>query len=335
MPLTSLEMRNFYRQTPVAEAVRTTANLRNDPNGDGGGNPPPNPNPPDCARLARKMFTATPADVDLSNSTTLLQWSVQLPKTCPDPGALLLGGEAVGFVGSKVVQPMATTTFSLTLPFSGANQVVATTTVTVRLPKVVDIKGNTPEWKRLMIQALKIPGETVRLAPNVDMDLSGENHILISEGVSFIGGEPCPVVGKGGAAPAGGLVRLCGGHDAQHPGPRLYTHTRPKNLFVIACDAGLTGDNVRLSGFRLQGPHWDSEEGDDNLERGIYIESCLGVDIGSMELSGWSGASISITDENLGRQNDPQAVRIHDNFIHHDHMGELVMALTSAPALTC
>ena len=32
---------------------------------------------------------------------------------------------------------------------------------------------------------------------------------------------------------------------------------------------------MRLSGFRIQGPHWGSEEGDDNLERGIFIDDWI------------------------------------------------------------
>jgi hypothetical protein len=62
-------------------------------------------------------------------------------------------------------------------------------------------------------------------------------------------------------------------------------------------------------------------DGDDKLERGIQIDSCLGVEIANMELSGWSGAAIYIAD-GQGRQLGPDTVRIHDNFIHHNqHVG--------------
>jgi len=54
------------------------------------------------------------------------------------------------------------------------------------------------------------------------------------------------------------------------------------------------GDNARLTGFRTQGPHWDSVDGDDNLEIGLKVESCIGIDISNMELSGWSGAAIRV-----------------------------------------
>ena len=56
---TSVAMRNFLRQTDVGDAVRTTTNLRSNPEGDGGGNPSPNPTPTDCVTQARKTFTAT------------------------------------------------------------------------------------------------------------------------------------------------------------------------------------------------------------------------------------------------------------------------------------
>lgn len=41
-----------------------------------------------------------------------------------------------------------------------------------------------------------------------------------------------------------------------------------------------------------------------------------------MEISGWSGQGIYVEDP-LGRQFNPDAVKIHDNFIHHNqHIGE-------------
>jgi hypothetical protein len=64
-------------------------------------------------------------------------------------------------------------------------------------------------------------------------------------------------------------------------------------------------------------------DGDDNLEQGIRIESCNGVDIGNMEFSGWSGTAIYGIDKPDASlqpaQHTPAAVKIHDNFIHHNH----------------
>lgn len=55
--------------------------------------------------------------------------------------------------------------------------------------------------------------------------------------------------------------------NARTLGPRLFTRSRPRPLFNVRCNGeNIFGDNVRVIGFRLQGPHWDSDEGDDNLE---------------------------------------------------------------------
>lgn len=106
-------------------------------------------------------------------------------------------------------------------------------------------------------------------------------------------------------------------------GPRLFTYSKPRPLFIVRCNGeNIFGDNVHISGFRLQGPHWDPEDGDDNLEQGIVVNSCIGVEISNMEISGWSGQGIYVVDE-IDRQFNPDAVKIHDNFIHHNqHIGE-------------
>jgi len=50
--------------------------------------------------------------------------------------------------------------------------------------------------------------------------------------------------------------------------------------------------------------------------------SCRNVDIGNMELSGWSGAAVYVSDESNVTQTGPEAVKIHDSFIHHNqHIG--------------
>ena len=75
--------------------------------------------------------------------------------------------------------------------------------------------------------------------------------------------------------------------DARNLGPRLYTNTRPDYLFKIA------GDNVKLEGFRLQGPDFDPSDGE---ARAIVINSRKGVEISKMEFSGWSLVAVYIKD---------------------------------------
>jgi hypothetical protein len=198
---------------------------------------------------------------------------------------------------------------------------------------VVNINGSTPDWKPILKQALSTPNMTVYLASNVDLDLSGEASIPIAQGVTIMGGQPCPLASMSVAAGAptampristGAVATpMCGGRTPANPGPRLYTTTRPDGLLVISCLNGNTSDGVRLSGFRVQGPDWDQNiGGNDHLERGIRIESCNGVEIANMELSGWAGAAVRVTDPAGRRQNGPEAVQIHDSFIHHNqHTG--------------
>jgi hypothetical protein len=49
-------------------------------------------------------------------------------------------------------------------------------------------------------------------------------------------------------------------------------------------------------GFRLQGPKFETEQDGNAFPRGISIDSCLGVEIANMELSGWSGQAIYLKD---------------------------------------
>jgi len=287
---------------------------------------PPISVPPACLAQAKTSLTATPPTIDPGGRTTL-KWSVQLPITCPPDldQWLQLNGVPVALVGSQSVQPLSSTTFFLTMPFPRGTAKLATTTVTVNLPKVVDIKGSTLDWATLMAKALAIPGETVRLAPNVDMDLSGAQDIVIAEGVSFLGGEPCPVSASSTALTP---FQLCGAHDAQHLGPRLFTNTRPKHLFLV------DGDNVRIEGFRLHGRDFGTVTCQDcDIPYGIAIFGKLGIEIANMELAGWSGGAISVNEEGLPdrltRDNARfdtlvnRTVWIHDNFFHHNlHHGQ-------------
>src|SRR5262249_1665156 len=157
----------------------------------------------------------------------------------------------------------------------------------------------------VLMQALTEPSNPARIVhlwPNVDMDMTGYDNIVVAPGATLVGGQPCPIPTS---AP------VCGGHDAQHPGPRLYTTSRPRGLFILS-------DNVRLSGFRLEGPHQNPAEGDDSLEHGIYIENHAGIDIGAMDIGGFSGSAIYLTNEGYPAQQFPSAVKVHDNYIHNN-----------------
>ncbi|MEQ1739483.1 MAG: FG-GAP-like repeat-containing protein [Methyloglobulus sp.] len=161
----------------------------------------------------------------------------------------------------------------------------------------VYINGSTTEWKELLKQTLAEGGRTVVLAFNVDMDLSGEEGLYIGPNTTLTS------------------------NNARTPnnlGPRLFTTTRPKPLFLIRCNGvDIFGDNVTVEGFRLIGPHFNSESGSSNEERGIMVESCRNVKVRNMEVAGWSGQAIYVSDS-VNRITDDNAVQVSNNFIHHN-----------------
>jgi hypothetical protein len=258
---------------------------------------------------------------------------------------LAISGEAgLPLEGTKTVQHLVTTVYSLGVSVSAGDKYVGdfplrSTTVTVPdPPKVVDITGSTREWARYLALALSKAETTVRLAPNVDMDLTGFDYIKIANGVQLLGGQPCPAP-KFSSPPMPGKASLCGGRDAQHFGPRLFTQSQPQKLLFI--DGTIDADHhpIRLSGFRLQGPHWDPTDGTltgtGNPEIGIFNYGHTNVEIDDMELSGWAGAAITTSDsEEQHRQAvaGVQSVRVHDNYIHHNqHFGGYGTASRLAP----
>lgn len=201
----------------------------------------------------------------------------------------------------------------------------------VRPARWVIIRTSTPDPIGTLKSALATPNMTVYLAPGVDLNLSNESSIPIAQGVQMIGGQPCsvPIGGRGagnappttgGSGVPGQWTPICGGRTPSYPGPRLYTTTHGSPLFSLSCAKGYPGGDggVRLTGFRLQGPDWAEDvDGNDRLEIGVLIDSCTGVEISNMELSGWAGAAVRIL--NMEReQTGPEAVRLHDNFIHHN-----------------
>jgi hypothetical protein len=185
---------------------------------------------------------------------------------------------------------------------------------------VVDIKGSTKEWKDCLVRAVGTPGTTVRLDGRVDMALDGYEPIWVASGVTLTG-EP-------------------GSRRGQNLGPRLRIMIRPpgKNSGVsgsivyfrivrteqgdapAGCSDDRTIANVRLSGFRLQGPTPEVYESN-VFKRAIAIEGCRGVEIANMDLSGWNGSAVYVASGTPLCPHDldhPESVWIHDNFIHNN-----------------
>jgi Right handed beta helix region len=192
----------------------------------------------------------------------------------------------------------------------------------------VDIKGSTAEWRDLLVEALGTPGTTIRLGPDVDIDLTSVGPIIVRRGVTLTSVRNFP--SDSGSRDQGRNAKpLFPARASNANGPRLYTRGHPRGLLQIPCTAdpaiGLN-DNVHLSNFRLQGPDYNIESSDDHLQIGIIVDSCVGVEISNMEISGWSWAGIRITDDPKnfggGRIKKGEDVVIRGNYIHNNqHSG--------------
>lgn len=235
-------------------------------------------------------------------------------------------------------------------------------TVTAIVPGgTVDIKGSGPEWRACLIEALSKRDTTVRLGPDVDMDMTGAvvNDVPISivGGVTFtsvasfdqappprrdvrrdvaaptpkfsnrvrnaLGNNARPEAAPPAAAVDPMIVRQYEARGPNSRGPRIFTRDKPKFLFQIRCfpDGPPFNDNVRISGFRLEG----AEKSPDSTGSSIGIENrgCLNIVISNMEISGWSNAGIKTGDGNdTGRLVDRNYVHISDSYFHHNqHTG--------------
>lgn len=254
--------------------------------------PPDVPDSPCIAGLAVESFAAAPSSVGLGQGSTL-RWNVEIPRNCPQL-RLELNGQPVSKQGALAVTPIADTVYSLKARWRGrALGTIRTAAVRVVLPPVVTIDGN--HLAPLLRQALRTPGTTVRVQSGVQLDLSLYENIAVAQGVTLIGTR-----------------------TPREPGPRLYALNRPKRLFLIRAN------DVRITGLRIEGPDMDIEGGDPRATA-IYVSPAESVrldhvEIDNNELYGWNGAAIGVNDDagRISYSTNPTAVRIHDNFIHHN-----------------
>ena len=289
------------------------------------------PEPTHCAGATATLTAAAP-HVPLGQSTTLA-WSVRLPTGCSSE--LLLDSKPIRASGTQVVTPLYDSTHRITL----GGKSLASAPVAVDLPSTVRIDGNTWDHKYLFRQAIGTANRRVVLTSNVDMDLTGFESLAVARGVTITSEAPplaylpsnpiayAPASKQGfwdGSIFANPPMQ----RNAKNLGPRVYTSSKPRPLFLLRCNAGADeyrADNVRFAGFRIQGPHQNTEAGQDNLERGIQVDACLGVEIDNMEISGWSGQGVYIqdnavdaSDQPVQRQTGYDAVKVHDSFFHNN-----------------
>jgi hypothetical protein len=316
-----------------------------EPGGGDGEEPEPTQQVLRCLQGATASLSVTPAEVR-QGGTAQLAWSMQLPAHCLSLGReLYLNEEGVLFDGSRSVQPPSTTNYSLKLAVAGVVRQVRATTLEVGLPPFVRIKGDSPEWRRLFVQAVGTPNTLVLLAHDLELDLTDHPGTFIAGGVTLTSEGPPPGhVPPNVAAPArptaGGagldLARAGAGipipdftvaRNPRNPGPRVYTRNHSPTFLEIRCFVGgAVADHVRISGFRLHGPSFDQATTD---EVGIRITRCVDIEISNMEIAGWGGQGIAVQDtkgldQRLedngpgGRISNADQVKVFHNFIHHN-----------------
>lgn len=284
-----------------------------------------NPPPPNTCASATGLVTVSPPNINLGQSVTV-SWTTNVPKNCE--ATFTLNGLTVAGSGSQVFTPKADGSYTLMV----VDKIVSQASFTVAIPQSVYITGSTIDDRALFLKAIGIDGEHVGLGPDVDLDLSGRESIPIGRNVTISGEMPIFQRLDFFTLPGPitiGNVPMVPARDARSLGPRVHTSTRPSPLFIADCrhrdsdpPDSTPPANIRIENFRIEGPDMDTIDGDDKLEHGINLESCVNVDIGNMELSGWSGAAIYIADAER-REMGPQDILIHDSYIHNNqHVGK-------------
>jgi hypothetical protein len=265
----------------------------------------------ECLGDLQGTISSTPQPVNLWQTATL-RWNVTVPSICTGTGVkLYVDNQVVSPTGSQTIQPIANTSYRLhaTLPavFGGGRRTLATTTAKVIMPPVVTINAN--YMVPLLLQALRdpfVPGTSSRyiyIENHVELNLSGREFI--------------PIVGG---------ITLAGGRTARQPGPRLYTTTSPRVLFSI------NGDNVRITGVRIQGPDMGISNADGICCSGIFLNSSVNIDIHNNEIFGWRNSAVEIRDnisDRISVITNPETVRVRNNYIHHNqHVGKMGYGVT-------
>lgn len=269
------------------------------------------PQPSRCLNETTIQISAQPAQV-LWGESSRVQWTVTVPPRC-NKLRFSFNGQAVTARGSRVVSPAISSAFRLQVSETHLGvygQKSASTQVEVTYLSRVVIDSTTISPVSVLIGALGSANaeQTVELC-NVELNLTGRKDILISDNRSLIASPACA-------------------RGPRNFGPRVFvTDTRGSAaLFLIR------GDNVRISGFRLEGPTSGIAQGDIK-EKGIRIwpfdspEPIRNIEISNMEVFHWSGVGVEVGD-NAGSairgrlfNTNPNAVRVKGNFFHHNRHG--------------
>jgi hypothetical protein len=152
--------------------------------------------------------------------------------------------------------------------------------------------------------------QTVELC-DIDLNLTGHSGIVLGFNRSLVASPDCA-------------------RGPRHFGPRIYVTDQRGSAALFE----IRGDNVRVSGFRLEGPD-SGIRSDDNSAKGISIfpfgwltDPIHNIEISNMEIYHWSGAGVEVKDNQTMKERgllfntNEGAVRIADSYLHHNrHTG--------------
>ena len=181
--------------------------------------------------------------------------------------------------------------------------------------------------------AVNKPGTTVRLGPDIVLDFThwpavelpiNINRCVTLTSVASFDGPVVVGAAVGPFRPASPQAR-----SPRSLGPTLkYGPSKEgaKTFLEIRClpDPNiLPRDHVRISGFRIYGPHMGQQS---TSEVGLRIIRCLDIKIDNMEIAGFAEQGIMIQDigpgepddGSLGRIDDPSQVVVSNSYIHHN-----------------
>lgn len=289
----------------VAAGVWTASRMADDTDPGQG----PGRQPSRCLAGTSIEVAAHPSTVALGQSATVT-WSVVLPRGCS--GAhVRLNGEAVALSGSRTVFPPRRTAYTVRVTESQQSRTDGTY-VSVTYPSKVTIDPSTSFPAQVLVGALVESTNEQQIVELgcVELDLTGYVVDVRESNRSLVASPECA-------------------RSPRRLGPKIFvTDKRPSSaLFTFR------GDNILVSGFRLQGPTQGMGRGDDNLEKAILISPSgaatpiWNVEVSNMEIFHWSGVAVQVVDNieqaERGRlfNTNPGAVRIRDNYLHHNEHG--------------
>ena len=276
--------------------------------------------PPKClSGVEFKSFSASKTSAELREPITFA-WDVRVPKGCTEKALDVYlvyhcgtPRKVSGLRGSQTLPALGTTTYSLIVRKGQAYRTLARRRITVNVPNPVTIDAN--DMAPTLTHALGTPGQTINVRNNVDISLTFCERI-----------------------PVAGGVKLLGGRSPTEPGPRIWTRAYPGALLSVQ------GDDVRISGMRIEGARMDVYRGkllevygdsipgvgrqkidlSDGIEIGTYTEFPIvrGIEIDNNEIFGWMGSGVEVRDKASRLPTEPPyKARVHDNYFHHNRRG--------------